>query len=117
MKPKPSADETTVAEVIAAYFKSDVQFVMRSSITTPDILVGDIAWEIKHPRGNTKHTVRNNLRTAKTQSKFVILGLSRTNLLPQQVEGRVKEFFRDKPTPIKTVLIVTKSGKVLEINK
>ena|GEM_PF-2011043 len=119
MKPKPDEYEERVAEVVADYFKSDVKFVECSSRRSPDVLVARTSerWEIKNIRGSSKYTIQNNLREASGQSKYVIIGLLRTNMMAERARSRVMFFLKKDLNKFKKVLMVTKSGEILEIKK
>ncbi|MCL2038661.1 hypothetical protein FWG86_02045 [Candidatus Saccharibacteria bacterium] len=117
MKPKPDVYEWAVAEIMAGYFKSNVSFVERSSKKSPDILImrTHTHWETKNIRGNGKFTIQNNLREASSQSKHVVIGLSRTRMTTEQARSRTSFFLKKDPSKFKQVIIITKKKEVLEI--
>ena len=117
MKPKPDPYEETIAEIMAEYFKSNIRFVTRSSSITPDMFIIRTRqyWEIKNIRGNSKRTIQNNLREADSQSQKVVIGLFRTTMHTQQVIGRIKECLRKSRVLLKSIIVVTKDGKILVI--
>lgn len=118
LKPKPDKYEELVAELCADYFQSDVRFVLRGNSTTPDIQImrtGE-CWEIKNVRGNGKHTVEDNLRRASKQSSLVIISLlAAYKSDAHRVEGKIRKVLATRRMPIKSVLLITKTGKVIDI--
>lgn len=118
LRPKPDWREERVAEICAEYFRSDVTFVMRGSSTTPDIQVlrTNEFWEIKNIRGNGKHTIEDNLRKACKQSDRTVVSLL---VMPKansrRIEGKIRSVLANRRMPIKSVLLITKAGKVIDI--
>ncbi len=114
LKDRPEDHELSAALILAAYFKTDVIFLRPESRKTPDVAVNSIKWEIKSPRGSSKKTIENNLRTARKQSHNIILDLRRIKLHQQKAVSRMN-FFLSGPHRFKKVLIITKTEKVIEI--
>ena len=44
IKPSPSRNEISAANLLTKYFKTDVEFIVRSNHRTPDFLITGIAW-------------------------------------------------------------------------
>ena len=116
LKPKPDECERTVAELMAAHYKSDIKFVKRGMMTTPDILVlrYNQNWEIKNIRGNSKRTIQNNLRRADDQSENVVICLFKTKMTAQQAVGRINAEL-SKANKIRKLILITKSHKIIVI--
>lgn len=118
LKPKPDLREQTVAQLCAQYFQSDIKFVLRGNTTTPDIFVvrtGEF-WEIKNIRGCGRHTIEDNLRKASKQSDKVIISLLvAPKLDASRVKGRIEFILKTRRMPIHSVLLITKTGKVIDI--
>ncbi len=120
LKPYPDKYEMIVAKICALWFHSDIEFVLRGNRTTPDIkvLTNGQAWEIKSIRGNSKFTIRDNLKKASRQSDYVIISLLKpTTMTPAQAEARIRYFLATTKTNILHVLLVTKQKKVIDIEK
>ncbi len=116
MKPYPDRYEERIARVLAGKFQSDVLFVVRSSLHTPDIQIvktGDY-WEIKNIKGNGKNTIEDNLKRAAKQSKNVVIGLFRTKMTPVQASTRIQYFLKRPHRGIQRVILVTKNGAVID---
>lgn len=116
LEPIPSKHELSAAKYIAEYFKSDLLFLRRRPNSSPDLLVKKTnqVWELKSPIGNGKRTVANNLREASRQSKYVILDLSRCKMSNENALARVRGFLKSGDSSLKKLLIIDKSGSVLD---
>jgi hypothetical protein len=114
LKDRPKDHELSAALILARYFKSDVIFLRPNIDKTPDIEVNGTKWEIKSPKGNSKKTIENNLRTARKQSKNIIIDLRRTKLHQTRALNRIN-YFLSKGHRFKKVLIITKSNIVIVI--
>lgn len=68
MKPRPRQHEIEVAEILAEYFKLDVEFVPTTNRNTPDFLIDGVLWELKSPQGKGKNNVERQLKYALHQS-------------------------------------------------
>lgn len=118
LRPRPDKYEERVAEICAEWFQSDIEFVARGNINTPDIKIVRIRqyWEIKNIRGVGKHTVEDNLRKASKQSANVIISLLRaSNINECRVESRIRDVLSTRRMPIKHIILITKAGKVIDI--
>ena len=117
LKPMPTKDEMSVAEVLANFFQSNIKFVARGVSHTPDIYVTRFRqyWEIKNIRGNGPRTIANVLREAQHQSENVAISLSRTNMNTQQAMGRIRKYLREGNTRVKRIIVIAKNKKVLVI--
>jgi hypothetical protein len=104
----------SAALILAVHFKTDVTFLRPQSRKTSDIEINGIKWEIKSPRGSSKKTIENNLRTARKQSRNIVLDLRRIKLHQKRAASRTN-FFLSGPHKFKRVLIITKAAKVIEI--
>ncbi len=118
LRPKPSRYEERVAELCAEWFQSDISFVVRSHHTSPDILVvrTNQFWEIKNIRGCSKHTIEDNLRRASKQSQNIIISLLvSAKMNTRTAEGRIKQVLQAGRMPIKHVLLITKTEKIIDV--
>lgn len=118
LKPKPDKYEERVAELLAEKFQSDIAFVLRGTRTTPDILVVKTGeyWKIKNIRGSGKHAIEDNLRKASKQSKNVIISLLKpSELTAARVQSRVQHLLKTTNIKLNRVLLVTRSGKIIDI--
>ena len=86
IKPLPDKYEMSVARILSKEFQSDIRFIERSSIQTPDITVVSTGeyWEIKNIKGNGKLTIEDNLRRASKQANNVVIGLLRSTMTPEK---------------------------------
>lgn len=114
---EPRPHERRVAEIIAELFESDIVFIRRSESRTPDLYVlkTNTRWELKSPKGGSKHTIQNNLREAEGQSSNVILDLTRAKLTNEQDISRAREFIKKEKTRIKRLKVLTKELTIIDI--
>jgi hypothetical protein len=68
LKPSPARYELSAAEILASYFKADVEFIDRSNYKTPDFLINNITWELKCPTGKVKHNIEHQMKAGTNQS-------------------------------------------------
>ncbi len=117
LRPTPTRYEEKVAEICALHFRSDVMFVVRSGHTTPDLEVVRMKqfWEVKNIRGSSNHTVEDNLRKASKQSENVIISLLSSKMDTKRTEARIRHILRTKRMPLKRVLLITRTGIVIDI--
>lgn len=118
LSPRPNKYEERVAEICAKYFQSDIRFIMRGNKTTPDIQIVKTGecWEIKNIKGVGKHTIEDNLRKASKQSPKIIISLLATSKLDsQRVAGKIRSVMATRRMPIDSMLLITKSEKVIDI--
>ena len=114
----PTLEEIEVANFLASKGKS-VRFLAPSqqdNVRTPDIEMDGVPWEIKSPVGKSANTIKRAFKTALRQSKYIIFDL-RHSKLPDQpnIDKSSKELTDIKSA--KQLLIITKSGELLEISK
>lgn len=115
LQDRPEDHELSAALILAVHFKTDVVFLRPESRKTPDIKIHHTKWEIKSPRGNGKKTIDNNLRSARKQSQNIVVDLRRTKLHQQKAISRINFYLSAGPHGFKRLLIITKTGKVVDI--
>lgn len=116
LKPKLEDYEIAVAEVLAGYFKADVEFVPRSNHQTPDFLINGILWELKSPTGTGKNNIQRQLQDAKHQSVNVVIDASRSKMHASKIRHQVEYQFKIVKS-VRRLLYVPKTGKVVEIKR
>lgn len=105
--------ELAVARILACT-GNDVKFIPASTTKTPDIHFCGLDWEIKSPVGSSSRTVENNFRHALTQSKNVIIDLSRIKR-PEECCIRDVKRQLDILRNIGAVLVITKARKIIRL--
>ncbi len=113
----PTNDEITVAEVLAKFFQSNIEFVARGISHTPDVYVIRFSqyWEIKNIRGNSSKTIENTLRTAQYQSGNIVISLARSKMSASQAVGRINLCLRRSHVAAKRIIVISKNKKVLVV--
>lgn len=113
---RPKDHEMRAALILANdYFKADVIFLRRESYKTPDLEVNSATWEIKSPLGNGKKTIENNMRTAREQSKNLVIDFSRMKLHQLKAMSNIRSYLKNDPKQFKKVIVIAKDRKILEI--
>ena len=113
---KPEPHEYQTAEFFSELGK-DIVFIKPSDIKdthTPDFMMDGVAWEVKSPMGNSKHTIENNFRNAVIQSRYIIFDLRRTKLTDSQCLSQLRREFSARPY-LKRLLIITHEGTLIEL--
>lgn len=111
----PKEHEMSAAVILAYHFKANITFLRSERKKTPDIDVNGIKWEIKSPKGNSKKTIDNNLRTARKQSHNIILDLRRAKLHQSKAMARINYYLAAGPHKIKHLKVITKTKRVIDI--
>ena len=111
----PKEHELSAAMILGDHFKSDVIFLRPGEKKTPDVEIGDTKWEIKSPKGNSKKTIDNNLRTARKQSQNIVIDLRRAKLHQKKAEAHIRHYLASGPHNIKRLKIITKHRKIIDI--
>ena len=113
----PEPHEIDAAQVLTRHFQSNIRFIPKTTGHCPDVVVertGEI-WEIKSPKGNGKYTMANNLERAHSQSKKVVLDLSRCKMRDERALARIRAYINSKYYQLERVLVVTKMKKVVDM--
>ena len=76
----PKNFEMSAALIIANHFKTDVIFLRPGHMKSPDLLVNNEIWELKSPKGNSKNTMHNIIKTARKQSINIVIDLRRCKM-------------------------------------
>jgi len=113
----PAPHEEDVAKILAHHYETTVEFIMPIDDykrKTADIMMNGVAWEIKSPKGKSSSTISNQIRRASKQSCNLIIDSRSTKLKYIEIERRLR-FGLSKSTSIKRVILIDKSGKIVEI--
>ena len=91
----------------------DVEFLMPSytkGVSSPDILMDGVIWEIKSPQGESKRTIDNNYRAAQKQAQNIIFDLRRIRIDETKAISQIKYAFEHRKRRIMRIIIITKSN-------
>ena len=110
-------ENATVVFLTAQGFDVELlQPVQRKGARTPDIRMHQLDWEIKCPTGKSANTIKRAFKVALRQSKNIIFDL-RNSKMPDKVNlPKLEKEFSDIKSA-KNLIIITKSGKMLEHSK
>ena len=115
----PDSFELDVACILVDHYRCDVVFIIPTydyKRKTADIMMNGVEWEIKCPTGASKSTIGNQLRWGSKQSKSIVMDSRHTSLDYEEIEKRVKYEVLSKSS-IKRVILINKTGKIVEIRK
>ena len=88
----------------------------RKGAHTPDIYMLGLDWEMKRPKWRSAHTIKRAFKTASRQSSNIIFDL-RSSKIPDEANlSKLEKEFADIRS-VKRLLIITKSGKVVDKSK
>ncbi len=111
VNPYPEKFEVEAASVIARYMGADATFLARDTAKTPDIVIENIEWEIKSPRGRGKHVIEDQVKRASAQSLYIIIDARRCKLHISKIRSQLKFQVSVRPK-IKRVLLINKKDGV-----
>ncbi len=97
----------------------NVELIPKSNmegVHTPDIKIGNIEWEIKSPKGEGSSLMKNTIQKALRQSCYIIIDLRRTKRHQTKCLHELKKQF-DNSKSLREIMVITKSGRVLEFKK
>ncbi len=116
IKPSPSRNEISAANLLTKYFKTDVEFIVRSNHRTPDFLITGIAWELKSPTGNGKRNIQHQLQAGIKQSSNIIFDARRSKIHITKIKHTLNYQFRITKG-LQRILLIDKSKRVIELTK
>lgn len=113
----PYSHELKAATILANGLHSDVSIIKAEQFRTPDFLINGVAWELKSPVGNSSRTIDNCLRSARGQSRNIVVDLSRTRMDRNRAISRINHYLSTQHSPgkIRRLKVIDKSGKIVDI--
>lgn len=116
-KDAPKDFEMSAALILANYFETDIIFLRPGHMKTPDLLINKEIWELKSPKGNSKNTIRNNIKGARKQSTNIVVDLRRCKMNKQKAISRIRDVYKKRKRKIGKYYIITKDRTVLDITE
>lgn len=111
---KPWPHELRVAEILAANGHK-VEFILESSLKTPDIYLDSTRYEIKSPITNNPKKIIRNIKRALEKCPNVIIDTSRIKSLDDaSIQRCIKNKTKDLHG-IKGLLIITRRHQIIDI--
>lgn len=90
--------------------------VQRKGARTPDVRMAGRDWEIKCPVGKSANTIKRAFKVALRQSKNIIFDLRNSKMPDKANIARLEKEFSDIRSA-KRLIIIAKSGKMLDLSK
>ncbi len=88
----------------------------KPGVKTPDILIDDIAWEIKSPVSAGARSIEHAFRGAIRQSENVLFDLRRSKASDQANLSKInRQIRRIRGKELKRVAVITKEQKMLDL--
>ncbi|MBQ2672749.1 hypothetical protein IJH26_00045 [Candidatus Saccharibacteria bacterium] len=97
----------------------DVELIPKSErkgVHAPDVIMDELKWEIKSPKGEGKYLMQNTIQKAVKQSKNVIVDLRRTKRLQERCLKELEKEFNNSRS-LRRLKIITKSRRILDFEK
>jgi len=114
----PDKYERRTAMLIAQTGKM-VEFMVsnrQKGAKTADVVIDDLIWEIKNPKGKGKYTLERCISVASKQSENLILDLRRMEGPYRKYLGLIKREF-DNNQYLKRLKIINKAQKIIDFVK
>ena len=116
VKLKPHEESTAV---FLAQYGFNIEFIRPTNTyrtRSADFLVNKSIWEAKSPDGGGNSTIGRQFHVASKQADKLILDLRRIKLPAVKAENQAKTRF-EKSKNIKSLLLITKDGRLLDIKR
>ena len=97
----------------------DVELIPKSErkgVHAPDIIMDELKWEIKSPKGEGKYLMQNTIQKAVKQSKNVVVDLRRAKRSQERCLKELKKEFNNSRS-LRRLKIITKSRRMLDFEK
>jgi hypothetical protein len=114
LKPSPARYELIAAELLANYFKADVEFIVRSNYKTPDFLISGVAWELKSPTGAGRNNIERQLQAGLKQSQNIVFDARRSKIHISKIRNELNRQFQLAKS-MKRLVLIEKNGTVIEL--
>lgn len=109
--PYPYDFEISAAIMLANYFQQNVEFIPRAIMTTPDVKIGAILWEIKSPTGKGKRNIQHQFNRGMKQSDNIVFDARRSKIDIRKIR---RELARQASLTksLKRLILITKDAKI-----
>lgn len=96
----------------------DVEFAHRNMgkrVTSADIVINGVLWEMKSPTSGTRKAIERNLRKASRQSPNVIIDSQRIKGLSDEILEKTIRYFLPHIKSIKRLWFINRKRKIIDI--
>lgn len=90
--------------------------ILNKGVSTPDIYMDGLDWEIKCPTGKSANTIKRSFKTALRQSKNIVFDLRRSRMPDNVNIAKLQKEFTDIKIA-RRLVISTKSRKLLDLHR
>lgn len=112
---RPWPHELRVANILALAGHA-VEFLPKTNMKTADILLDDVAYEIKSPKSANSNTLEHVLKKALKQSSNIIIDTTR---MKNVRDGNTRRFLINQVRirkQIKKLIMISKQGQIIDIS-
>ena len=113
--PKPTKEELAAAYLLLEYFKTDIEFIPRGNISTPDFLINGVKWELKSPTGIGKYNIQHLLHHAVKQSLNIIVDARYSKMHIARIKNELKLHSTTTSKCVKRLLLIDKQRNIIVI--
>lgn len=114
-----SEKEKNVAELLLGEFGGNMQIVPRvvypQGKTTPDYIYNGEKYDLKEPRGESRHVLYNMVAKKKTQAQNFIFDIGRCPLNERDIMEQINELFHSRHTGFIDKIILIKDKDVIGV--
>lgn len=114
MSSLPEPQEISAVILLMKHFRSDISFISKRSSKTPDIIIGNIRWEIKSPTGKGKRNIQHQFQESLKQSVNIVFDARRSKIRIEKIRTEVTKQAKND-SRIKRLLLIEKTGKIVVI--
>ncbi|MBQ8992342.1 hypothetical protein IJ090_02840 [Candidatus Saccharibacteria bacterium] len=116
VKPEENEDKTFSYLTL---FGLNIELIQPTGIKkakNPDVFIMGTIWEVKTPISSNQNTIKNRFREASRQSSKIIFDLRFIKRDADKVEKQIMDMFQAGGR-VRRMLIIEKSGKLLDVTK
>lgn len=116
IRPTPSRKEVSAAQILLKYFHTNIEFIPRNNLKTPDLLINQTEWELKSPTGDGKRNLQHTISRAIKQSRYIIIDVRNSRTPMPKIRSYLQhEVMKNKQ--IKRLILIDKQNNVFEFFK
>ena len=116
----PEEHEVETAWALARHFGTVVTFLIPTDgylISTQDMVMNGVIWELKSPVGSSRNTIGNLFRLlSKKRARNIVIDSRRTKLKDDAITDKIRNEIKHRRT-MRRILFIGKDGTVIEINR
>lgn len=116
-----SSLEFDIAKTLSIKYGKDVCMVPRvnnpENIQTPDYLIDGACFDLKTPRGTSKHSFYNMIKKKKKQSNNFIFNITYTSISKHEIIQQIEYIYKSKSTYFVNILVIMRKQTIIGVYK